>query len=555
MARFLRLAVEHALAGKSDELKEYLIGLEVFDRPASYDPRVDPIVRVEARRLRAKLRAYYDGDGRNDAVIIDFHPGSYAPEFRFQNARGSEPEPERRGVAVLPFANLSPNPDDGYFSDGLTEELIHALTKFSGMRVVAWNSAMRMRGVEQDLGEVRRQLNVTHALTGSVRIAGPRLRVRAQLIDTASGVYLWSETFDRRMEDVFAIQEEIARAIVRTLHVQLAHGAEPALAARARSTVASHEYYLKGRFHLHRRTTDELRRALQYFEAAVAADPKSAVARSGVADAYMLLADYQVVSPRDGIAKAKAAATTALELEPGLAEAYPSLACIRSQYEWDWEDGERLYRKGVALNPGYAQAHHWLGMDLLALRGRFDEAAAEIALAIELDPLSSILYDSRALLSVLRRDYDEAIRLSRRVLECDPTFYKAYTTIGRAQSLLGNYSEAIAMFEKGRELAGEMNSIVAALGEVRGRSGDREGARRILGELQERTTSAYVPSTCFAIVHLGLGEREEALRLLEKACDDRDLPLTSISVHPIYDELRGEARFENLLRRMGFKKD
>jgi adenylate cyclase len=329
MSRFLRLSVERTLAGKGDELKEYLIGVEVFDRPPSYDPRVDPIVRVEARRLRAKLAAYYESDGRNDAVRFLFLPGSYAPEFRFREAPTPPPAPATSGVAVLPFANLSPNPDDGYFSDGLTEELIHALTKFSGMRVVAWNSAMRLRGVEQDLGEVRRQLNVAHALTGSVRISGPKLRVRAQFLDTATGVYLWSETFDRRMEDIFAIQEEIAQAIVRTLHVQLAHGAEPALAARARATVTSHEYYLRGRYHMHRRTPDELRLALQYFEAAAAADPQSAVARSGVADAYTLLSDYLLVAPAEGIAKAKAAATAALELDPGLAEAYPSLAWIR----------------------------------------------------------------------------------------------------------------------------------------------------------------------------------------------------------------------------------
>jgi serine/threonine-protein kinase len=550
MVRFLRLAVERALEGRSDELKEYSIGLEVFDRPASYDPRVDPIVRVEARRLRSKLSAYYKGDGRNDPIVIEFRPGGYAPEFCLREGVACAPAPEVHGVAVLPFANLSPNPDDSYISDGLTEELIHALTKFHGIRVVAWNSAMRLRGVEQDLGEVRRQLNVAHALTGSVRISGPRLRVIAQFIDTATGVYLWSETFERRMEDIFAIQEEIAQAIVRTLHVQLEASAHPAVAARARTTVASFEYYLKGRYHLHRRTPDELRRALQYFEAAVAADPQSAVARSGVADAYTLLTDYALVSPAEGVPRSKSAATAALELDPGLAEAYPSLAWARSWYDWEWEEAEALYRRGIALNPGYATCHHWLGSDLLATLGRFDEAIVEVDTAIDLDPLSSIIYNSRSLVYVLRRDYQEAIRSCERVLEFDPTFYKTYTTLGRTHSLLGNYAEALAMLEKGRELAGDMTNILAAMGEILARSGDHDAARRVLAQLASIAADKYVPWTCFALIHLGLGERDQALCYLERACEQRDLPVVSCNVHPVYDDLRGQPRFENLLRRM-----
>jgi serine/threonine-protein kinase len=555
MARFLRLAVERSLAGKPDDLKEYAIGLEVFDRPASYDPRVDPIVRVEARRLRAKLQAYYDTDGRADTVRFEFHPGSYAPEFRFAGDAppGSARPGSTQGIAVLPFANLSPNPDDSYFSDGLTEELIHALTKFSGIRVVAWTSAMRMRGAEQDFAEVRRQLNVAHALTGSVRIAGPKLRVRAQFIDTATGVYLWSETFERQIEDVFAIQEEIAQAIVRTLHVQLAHGTESAVAARARTSVNAYELYLKGRYHLHRRTPDEMRRALQYFEAAVRVDPYSAVAWAGVADAYALLTDYSILPPGEGVPKAKTAAGTALELDSGLADAYPALAWARSWHDWQWTDAEALYRRGIALNPGYSELHHWLGMDLLGVVGRLDEAVAEVDLALDLDPLSSIIHDSRALLSIFRHEYHDAIASGRRIVEADPAFYKSYTTMGRAWSLLGNYGEAIALLEKGRELAGDMNNILAALGEVRARSGDRDAARRALDQLTARSASAYVPANCFAILHLGLGEREAALDWIERGCDRRDLPLVSCNVHPLYDELRGEARFQNVLRRMNFR--
>ena len=197
MGRFLRLSVEHLLAGKAGDLKEYLIGVEVFDRGASYDPRVDPIVRVEARRLRSKLKAYYKGDGAADAILIEFVSGSYAPRIRLRED-APVPKPDLATIAVLPFVNLSPTAEHEYFSDGLTEELIHALTKLPGMRVVAWNTAAQLRGRQEDLAAIRRQLHVGTALTGSVRISGPSLRVRVQLIDTESGVYLWSETFDRR---------------------------------------------------------------------------------------------------------------------------------------------------------------------------------------------------------------------------------------------------------------------------------------------------------------------------------------------------------------------
>jgi len=242
-----------------------------------------------------------------------------------------------------------------------------------------------------------------------------------------------------------------------------------------------------------------------------------------------------------------------LELDPGLAEAYPSLATIRSLYDWEWGEGESLYRKGIALNPGYATGHHWFGADLLALLGRFDEAVAELDLALDLDPLSSITHDSRALVFIHRREYEEAIRGCRRVLDFDPSFYKSYTTLGRAQALLGNYPDALAMLEKGHAIAGDMNSILAAIGEVSGRAGDCAAARRMLGQLAARAADRYVPATSFAIVHLGLGEREEALRYLEQGCERHDISMVSVNTHPIYDDLRGEPRFEALLRRMRFR--
>ncbi|MBV9505127.1 MAG: tetratricopeptide repeat protein [Acidobacteriia bacterium] len=553
MGRFLRLAVERTLDGRSGELKEYLFGIEVFDRKASFDPRVDPIVRVEARRLRSKLQTYYDGDGQNDSIVFEFARGTYVPTIRARAEPKDEPAPRPAQtvatVAVLPFVNLSGSVDHDYLSDGLTEELIHALTKVSGMRVVAWNSAARLRSTDYDIPEIGRQLQVAHALTGSVRIAGSSMRVRVQLIDTTSGVYLWSETFDRQLGDVFTVQEEIARNIVRTLRVQLAAGVEDAL-ARPPHNVSSYDYYLKGRYYWHQRTPDGLTRSTEFFEAAIQADADSALGYAGLADAHVLIVEYGLAHPEEGIPKARAAAARAIELDPNLAEAYPALALIRSQYEWQWEAAEMLYRKAIALNPGYSTPRHWLGTDHLANLGRMEEAAAEIEIALELDPLSSIIHEGRGYLHMLNREYEQAIYCYQKILEFDPNFYKAYSATGRALALMGRYKEALAMLEKARSLAGEVLSMLAAMGQVFALSGDTDSARGVLARLTARSREIYVPSTCFAMVHMGLGEREQALAWLEKGCEQRELTVASLKVHPVYDPLRPEPRFQALLRKL-----
>ena len=554
MGRFLRLAVEWSIEGKAGELKEYLLGVEVFDRKPTYDPRVDPIVRVEARRLRSKLKQYYESDGRADAIVIEFVKGSYAPQIRAATAAlRAEPEPAQPAVvtiAVLPFVNLSPNPDHEYFSDGLTEELIHALTKLPGMRVVAWNTAAQLRDRQQDMMAIREQLKVGTVLTGSVRIAGPSLRVRAQLIDTQTGVYLWSETYDRQMQDIFAIQEEIAWAIVRTLRVQLAGKLEGPIAPRGRTTISSYDWYLKGRYLWHRRTPEQLAQSVRCFENAVAADENSALAHAGLADAYSLLVDYGLMQPADGVPHAKAAAERAIALDPFLAEPHASLAFIRGIYEWQWEDAERLYKRAIALNPGYATAHHWLGCDHYAMLGRLDEALDEIDIAIQLDPLSSIIQEGRAYILMLRGEYEAAIAGYKEIQASDPTFYKGYTSMGRAYAQMGRYREALAMLEKGRSLAGDLPSILGAMGQVCALAGDGRRAHELLAELGRLSETRYVPSTCFAVVWLGLGEKVKALEWLEKGCTLGESPLTTLKVHPVYDPLRGEPRFQELLRRL-----
>ena len=563
MSRFLRLAVEYTLNGRADELKEYLIGVEVFDRNAAYDPRVDPIVRVEARRLRSKLCSYYESLGASDALIIELPKGCYAPQFREKSSRENTepasalepappPAPRAGAIAVLPFSNLSPEPDTEYFSDGLTEEIIHRLTKVDGLMVVAWRSAAKLKGQRYDVREIGRQLNVSAVLVGSVRGCPDRIRVTVQLIDASSGHYLWSETYDRSIEDLFAIQEEISTAIVKTLPASLMDRPPTSAARKPAHNLEAYNLYLKGRYQWNKRTTDGLNRGAQLFEQAIAIDPALALAYAGLADSYTLLAEYGLVSSGEVIPAAKSAARKALEIDPSLAEAHASLGLIRSVYDWEWPEAEKHYRRAMYLNPGYATAHHWFGGDYLGMLGRFAEGIEEIEISMQLDPLSPILREGKGSLLMFQGRFDEAIEEYRQTLEMDPYFYKGFTSMGRVYIQKGQYDQAIAMLQKGRSLAGDIPSILGALGQAYALAGRKADARRMLAELSELARRRHVPGTSAAIVHIGLGETGPALDLLEAACQNRDTPLVTLKVHPVYDCLRGESRFQAILRKIGF---
>jgi TolB-like protein/Flp pilus assembly protein TadD len=551
MSRFLQFTVEHTLQNRGAELKEYLIGVEVFDRTANYDPRLDPVVRVEARRLRSKLASYYEADGRNDTLLIEFPKGTYVPVFRERTQKAAAPAAAEHGstIAVLPFANLSPDPENEYFSDGLTPELIHLLTKVDGLRVVAWNSSSQLKGKTPDPYSVGQQLKVGSVLTGSVRGASVHLRITAQLVDTSNGYYLWSETYDREMQDVFAIQEEISSAIVKTLSKKLV-GAVSELKCNT-PNLEAYNLYLKGRFHWNKRTGPGLNRSVQYFTEAIAVDQDFAMAYSGLADAYTLLADYGVLHPSEAMPQAKAAAQRALDLDPLLGEAEASLGLIRGLYDWQWDTAEKHYRRAIELNPGYSTTHHWYAVDHMAMLGRMEEAREEIEIARALDPLSPIIREAIGFLAMLDRRYEEAIAHYREEVELDPFFYKGYTSMGRAYIQLGMYEEAIAHLEKGRSLAGDVPNILGALGQAWALSGNTAEARKFLKQLQQLSKTSYIPCSGIALIHLGLGEKEKALEILEAGCEQRHLVLATLKVHPAYDDLRGEPRFSAILQRMG----
>ena len=547
LSRFLRFAVEQTLAGKGDQLKEQLVGIEVFDRKPDYDPRIDPIVRVEARRLRSKLKAYYASSGRGDSVLIGLPKGSYAPFFRSRAA--AEPavrkQTDERSIVVLPFTNLTPDAGDDYFSDGLTEELIHLLTRIPKLRVVAWDTASQLRGREQDLAGIRQQLNVGAVLRGSVRRTYERVRVTSQLIDAETGAYLWSHAYDSEMQDVFTIQEEIARAIVDTLQLTLRSGG-----GRKTPNLNCYNLCLQARFHTGKRTLDGLRKSIACFEQAIAADDTSAAAYAGLADSYSLLADHGLIDPAEAVAKARAAAEKALTLDPQSPEATVSLAFIRSQFDWDWVEAESLYRRAIALNPGYSRARHWYSLDHLALLGRLDEALAEIQIACHLDPLSQIIHEGYGYVHMLRREYSTALEKYRQLIDLDPLFYKGYSSMGRVLSLMGRYDEATATLEKARVLGGGVPSIVSALGQTLALAGRVAEARGHLEDLHALSKTLCIPRVCFAILFLGLGDHQAALRHLDEACERREMSVTALKVHPIYDPVRSEPHFNRLLQRI-----
>jgi TolB-like protein len=553
LRRFLQYVVDQALSGGAAHMKEHTIGVDVFDRKPDYDPRIDPIVRVEARRLRTHLQAYYDSEGRHELALIDLPKGTYTPLFRAREAATPvKATPREVSIAVLPFVNLTPGDTDNYFSDGLTEELIHLLMRVPELCVVSWNSASQLRGREQDLAVIREQLSAGAVLRGSIRRTSSTVRVSVQLIDTASAAYLWSEMYDRSLQDIFSIQEEIAHAIVGTLRLALSAPKGPGTAP-ARPKLACFNLCLEGRFHSNRRTLEGIAKSAACYEQAIIADASCAQAHAGLANAQVLLAHYGVEPALEAIPKARVAAQQALALDPDESEAHTALAYIRSTFDWQWREAEPLYRRAIASNPSYAQARHWFAVDFLVPLGRFDEALRELEMARRLDPLSQIIVEGTCALQMYRRDYPAALAAYRHLVELDPTFYKGFSGMGRVLNLMGRHEEAVAALTRGLSLAGDVPNLIGAMGHAHATAGQMPEARQCLERLQAIAQVRTVHEVTFSILYLGLGEFERSIDSLERACERREVGLAFTNVHPLYDAVRDHPRFQAVLKRIGFR--
>jgi TolB-like protein/DNA-binding SARP family transcriptional activator len=457
-----------------------------------------------------------------------------------------EEPPGSPSVAVLPFVNMSPDPEDEYFSDGITEEITTALSRVDGLRVAARTSAFVFKGRNESVGEVGRQLGVEHVMSGSVRRVGDRLRVTAQLIKVEDGYHRWAEIYDRDLHDLFAVQEEIAHAIVGALRVKLA-GEATTIVVRPTADLAAYDLYLKGRHAVNQRRGESLVRAADYFEQAIARDPRFAQAYAGLADAYVLQPGYNVASPSEAWPRSRAAAERALALDSTLAEAHTTLAYGSFVFDRDWRAAEQGFRRAIALEPGYATARHWYG-DFLGGRGDLEGYLHEIRLAHALDPLSLMIGTEvgRALWALRRND--EAVTQLQQVLRADPLFAEAHATLGRVYIQQGRLAEAIDALQKAVELRGRDALDVAELAYAYGVAGMRTEAQRLRAELEARSRREYVQPTVMAVVYTGLGEHERAFDWLERAAAERDGWLAESFFYPTYDPLRSHPRYARLLQ-------
>jgi serine/threonine-protein kinase len=545
LSAFLRFAVETALDGGAEELKEYTIAIEVYGRKDSFDPKTDSIVRVEANRLRAKLKQYYLAEGARDAVRIDIPKGRYAPVFE-----GKEGEREDRSIAVLPFQNMSADPENEYFSDGLTEELINALTRIEGLRVVARTSVFQFKGQSGDIRRIGSELNVRTVLEGSVRRSGDRLRVAAQLIDAANGFHIWSEVYEHRMKDVFAIQDEISRKVVNTLRVRLT-GAAPALPGP--ENIEAYHVYLRGRHEWNKRTPAALWKAIDYFQQALALNPNYALAYSGIADSYALLGVDTLAPPMEVLPQAKSAAQQALALDENIADSHVSLALALGLHDYDWDTCEEQLERAIGLNPGSATAQYVWGA-YLALRGRLDEALPAAIEAVSLDPISVMINRFLAALFLYRREHDLAIDQCRKAISLDPLQPASYIFLGRMYLAKDEPEAALAAFQKARELSGDHPFVTGWIGHSLARMGRPSEAREILSGLRNSGSTTFVPLLAPLVIHIGLGEFDAAFDCLEQACRERYSYVVNLRVDPLFDPLRDDPRFAAVLETMGLQK-
>jgi serine/threonine protein kinase/tetratricopeptide (TPR) repeat protein len=475
--------------------------------------------------------------------------GRILSEKKPETTRISEIE-WKNSIAVLPFADMSPQRDQEYFCDGLAETLINALTSIKDLRVVARTSAFSFKGKDQDVREIGKKLNVNAVLEGSVQKADNRIRITAQLINVEDGYHIWSERYDRELFDVFAIQDEIGLAIVEQLRGKLLREEKEKLLKRHTDNAEAYNLYLKGLYFWNKRTGEGMKKGMAYFQQAVDSDPIYALAYCGLADSYSLLGFWCFLSPKDTFLKAKALAEKALEIDNTLAEAHASLAFINFSYDWDWSAAENGFEKSIKLNPGYATAHHWYGVYLTAM-GRHEEAFKEMRRAQELDPLSLMINLNVGMILFNQRQYDKAIEQYRKTLEMDQRFSQTHYQLAKVYGMKDMYKDATDEALKAHNLGLPWASAV--LGWVYGIAGERDEAEKLLQEMEELLKKQYISSMSLYGIYLGLGDLDKSIEWLEKAYNGRDPAMPFLKVSPEFDVIRSDPRYKALLKKIGFE--
>jgi TolB-like protein/DNA-binding winged helix-turn-helix (wHTH) protein/Tfp pilus assembly protein PilF len=463
-------------------------------------------------------------------------------------ARRTSTAPAIQSVAVLPFTNLTNDPELDYVSDGITEDLINRLSQVSRLKIISRNSVFHYKGKEIDAQAVGKALGVQAFLVGSVTQHGEELSVSAELIDARDGSHIWGARHDRRMTDLRLLQQELAEDLTKSVSLHLTSTEQTADARRYTADAESYRNYLKGRYFWNKRTEAGVQKGIEYFQKSVELDPSNAPAYAGLADSYIIMANWRFAPSAEAYQKARAAALRALEIDPQLAEAKTSLAYTTLLYQWDWNRAEKLFREAIALNPNYASAHHFYSVCLLTA-GRKAEALTEIQRAQELDPLSLIITSVHGWIYYEGRQFDQATEYFRKTLEMDSQYVPALLDLGECYLRLGDNQKAMEQFQKARAAGGDTNRVLADIAQAYALSGQKSSGLKTLHEIEQ--SSNFVSPWDLSFVYVALGEKARAIELLEKATDERVGWVVSLGVEPGFDSLRGEPRFQKLQERVG----
>jgi len=543
----LQYAVAQALEGRGASLKESVLGVAVFGRKPGYDSDANSIVRVEFARLRKKLEQYYDAEGADDRWRIVFPKGSYAPEFVPKPDHDSAPA-FAGSVVVLPFACLGGSADDEYFADGLTDELITALTRVPGLKVVARTSSFTFKGRADDIRGIGAMLQVDTAIEGSLRRQQDLLRVHVQLVNVQDGCHIWAAKYERRITGVFQLQDEIAAAIVSALKMELP---KQRTAAPRTADPEAHALYLKGRFWWHRWNPEALRKAAAFFQQAIERDPTYAGAYSGLADCLFLQGYYGYGRPRDVMPRAEAYARKALEIDPLLCEGHCSLALLANA--WGWNSGQCgiHFRRCLELNPNYAMAIAKFATSYLSPLGRLDEAAGWLSRALGLDPLSPLVHADLANNFAFRGLDERFEQEATRVLEMDPAMVKVYLIQARRRGVRGDWQGAVEAIERGLHYMPEDPTTLALAAAAYAGAGNVNRAAELRGKLEFLSQIRYVPYVALAIAHDAPGGADAYFRFMEQAIAERDPFARTLRLMPQYQPLDSDPRFGALLQKLG----
>jgi serine/threonine-protein kinase len=559
LRRFLKFTVECALDGTVDQLKESVLGRKVFDRGSKYDPRLDSIVRVESQRLRKRLREYYELEGRNDFVSVIFQPGSYVPTFanlnpaRLVNSDPGTDSPELRfldpkTVAVLPFANLTADPKQEYLCDGITDEIIYALSRIPGLNMIGHTSVFALKGAAQDARKIGDRLGAGTIIDGSVRRSGSQLRIFAEVLDAATGKVTWAETYDRTLDALFSVEREIAEALARVLQVTVASPTLTRLIRRAPSMDA-YLLYLQGLYEWNQMSGDGYRRAAEIFERAISLFPLYASPHAGLADAYSYLALWGYARPHDVLPRAQQSALEALRLDSSSAHAHTSLAAVTAFYEWRWEEGEHLARKATQLEPSYAFGQQIHGCSLFA-QGEMEHASACFRRGVALDPLSVRAHRMLGWAMYLQGQRSDAEKWLQAALVLDREPMQTRYLLAQIYLSEKRYTSALEQAWLCQTNPPDPLGL-GVLGACLARLNQRDEALQIVAMLARAAEGGYVDPNAMAQVQIALDDTDAAIESVKRILDERSPFAYFLKFDPEFDPLRSDPRFAELISPLG----